>query len=188
MWPFAVAVDSGKYFCMSADVIVWKPINWLRSIALQRVSIFGENMHWCRNWIVSASIEELYIVFAIFLLPWIAYCLLLWLVMGTYHNPLFSFLFLSWLLFHCVGPHIQCYWIWLCSPLGKVSWWRRGSNFLVREWCILLVPLEVALVGLKCLVVCIAMLTQWNCDLYWDVSSCALFDWCIWACLAPFRE
>ena len=35
------AVDSGKYFCTSADVIAGNPISWLLLIALQRVSTVG---------------------------------------------------------------------------------------------------------------------------------------------------
>ena len=46
MCPFAVADDSGRNFCTCADVIGEKPTNWLLSIALQKVSMVGENMHW----------------------------------------------------------------------------------------------------------------------------------------------
>ena len=45
-WPFAVAVESGKYFLTSLDVMCGKPIKCPLSIALHRVSSVGENKHW----------------------------------------------------------------------------------------------------------------------------------------------
>ena len=53
-WPFAVAVDSGKYFLASVDVICGKPSNCPLSIALHSVSSVGEKRHWCKNLTVSS--------------------------------------------------------------------------------------------------------------------------------------
>ena len=57
MCPFAVAVDSGRYFRTKAEVMHGKPISWSLSMALQSVSRVGEKRHWWRNWIVSAMVE-----------------------------------------------------------------------------------------------------------------------------------
>ena len=55
MWPFAAAVDSGRYFCTRDHVRNGKPMSWPLSIALHNMSTVGEKgidvgIGWFQTW------------------------------------------------------------------------------------------------------------------------------------------
>lgn len=49
IWPVAVAVDSGKYFCTLLAVRPGQEENWLLLMALIHVDGEGLKAHWCKN-------------------------------------------------------------------------------------------------------------------------------------------
>ena len=51
MWPFAVAVESGRYRRTASAVRPGHVANWLLWMALIQVDGGGLKAHWWRNWI-----------------------------------------------------------------------------------------------------------------------------------------
>ena len=128
MCPLAVAVDSGRYFLTSADVILGKPMIWSLSMDLQSVLIVGENRHWCRYWIVSAMVEVWKALLAEFVFVFVSSTMVkarLVLVSGMYHN-LFRLLLIP-LLTSCL----------LCkmmhSFLSNNTWHPWSHNFVTER-------------------------------------------------------
>ena len=59
MWPFAVALESGRYRRTASAVRPGHDANWLLLIAMIHVDGSGLNAHWWRNWI-NFNLEEVW--------------------------------------------------------------------------------------------------------------------------------
>ena len=121
MWPFTVAVDSGKCLQTSVKVIWGKPISCSFLIALHNVSIVVGKRHWWRNCSVSANVELWYMLLATCFWLQIVFLFLYHWEESIIHS--FSFWCFSWLQHHCwdeCSPHcwitsaiLHCINLWL---------------------------------------------------------------------------